>query len=54
MQKAIETAAGTLVLGLVSIHEALADLSDGHVDNDELISGMFKPEPADGHAQDDK
>ncbi|WKK21992.1 hypothetical protein QZH56_24695 [Streptomyces olivoreticuli] len=40
-QKAIESATGTLVLGLVSIHEALADMSDGHVDNDELIAGMF-------------
>ena len=32
---------GTLVLGLTSIHEAMADLADGHVDNDELIAGMF-------------
>lgn len=34
-------AAGTLVLGLTSIHEAMADMADGHVDNDELIAGMF-------------
>ncbi|MFK4222817.1 hypothetical protein [Streptomyces sp. NPDC019890] len=40
-QKAIERAAGTLVLGLTSIHEAMADMADGHVDNDELIAGMF-------------
>lgn len=40
-QKSIERAAGTLVLGLVSIHEALVDLSDGHADNDQLIEGMF-------------
>ncbi|MEU5418968.1 hypothetical protein ACFY1P_13850 [Streptomyces sp. NPDC001407] len=40
-QKAIESATGTLVLGLVSIHEALTDMSDGHVDNDELVAGMF-------------
>ncbi|MFD8422939.1 hypothetical protein [Streptomyces sp. NPDC059466] len=41
LQKKIESAAGTLVLGLTSIHEAMADLADGHVDNDELIAGMF-------------
>jgi hypothetical protein len=40
-QKVIEKSAGTLVLGLVSIHEALVDMSDGHVDNDQLIQGMF-------------
>jgi hypothetical protein len=40
-QKAIERAAGTLVLGLTSIHEAMADMADGHVDNDELIAGIF-------------
>ncbi|MFF2994195.1 hypothetical protein ACFVTC_06370 [Streptomyces sp. NPDC057950] len=41
LQKRIESAAGTLVLGLVSIHEAMDDLADGHVDNDQLIAGMF-------------
>ncbi|WP_438291617.1 hypothetical protein [Streptomyces sp. HUAS TT7] len=40
-QKVIERAAGTLVLGLVSIHEAMVDMSDGHVDNEQLIAGMF-------------
>ncbi|NSC23544.1 hypothetical protein FM076_21275 [Streptomyces albus subsp. chlorinus] len=40
-QRAVERAAGTLVLGLVSIHEAMDDLKDGHVDNDELIEGIF-------------
>jgi hypothetical protein len=40
-QKKIESAAGVLVLGLTSIHEALVDLSDGQVDNDRLIAGMF-------------
>ncbi|SEC17687.1 hypothetical protein SAMN05216483_1210 [Streptomyces sp. 2131.1] len=30
-------------------------MSDGHVDNDELISGMFKKaKPAGGHDQGDK
>ncbi|MFI6056384.1 hypothetical protein ACIBCO_40810 [Streptomyces violascens] len=41
VQKKIESATGILVLGLTSIHEALVDLSDGHVDNDKLIEGMF-------------
>ncbi|WP_393084863.1 hypothetical protein [Streptomyces sp. LN704] len=41
LQKKIESAAGTLVLGLVSIHEAMDDLADGHADNDQLIAGMF-------------
>ncbi len=53
-QKAIEKATGTLILGLVSIHEALIDMADGHVDNDALVAGMFtkakpgKPGGADG------
>lgn len=40
-QRSIESAAGVLVLGLVSIHEALDDLKDGHVGNEDLIEGMF-------------
>ncbi|AYV30703.1 hypothetical protein HET69_03930 [Streptomyces sp. CJ_13] len=51
-QKAIEKAAGILVLGLVSIHEAMADMADGHVDNDDLIAGMFtkvRAESGEGH-----
>ncbi|GAA2715081.1 hypothetical protein GCM10010315_23520 [Streptomyces luteosporeus] len=47
-QKDIEKATGTLVLGLVSIHEALVDMADGHVDNDALVAGMFtKAKPGD-------
>ncbi|EFL27842.1 hypothetical protein SSOG_07556 [Streptomyces himastatinicus ATCC 53653] len=40
-QKHIESATGVLVLGLTSIHEAMQDMADGHVDNDKLIEGMF-------------
>ncbi|MER6025389.1 hypothetical protein [Streptomyces sp. NPDC001851] len=40
-QKSIESAAGILVLGLTSIHAAMVDMSDGHVDNDKLVAGMF-------------
>ncbi|ARZ70183.1 hypothetical protein M1P56_04885 [Streptomyces sp. HU2014] len=43
-QTAIEKATGTLVLGLVSIHQAMVDMSDGHVDNEALIAGMFTKE----------
>ncbi|MYS40690.1 hypothetical protein GTY23_05435 [Streptomyces sp. SID5998] len=32
---------GVLVLGLTSIHEAMADMADGHVDHDELVAGVF-------------
>ncbi|MEW5351460.1 MULTISPECIES: hypothetical protein [unclassified Streptomyces] len=41
LQKKIESAAGVLVLGLTSIHEAMADMADGHVDHDELVAGIF-------------
>ncbi|MER6032086.1 hypothetical protein [Streptomyces sp. NPDC001851] len=40
-QKTIESATGILVLGLTSIYEAMVDMSDGHVDNDKLVAGMF-------------
>lgn len=49
-QKSIESATGVLVLGLVSIHEAMKDMADGHVDNEEQIKGMFtKVSPKDQH-----
>lgn len=48
-QKAIESATATLVLGLVSVHEAMNDMADGHVENDDLIAGMFaKAKPGHG------
>ncbi|MFI6344145.1 hypothetical protein [Streptomyces sp. NPDC050560] len=53
-QKTIESAAGTLVLGLVSIHEAMVDMADGHIDNELLIQGMFteiKAPHGDGRGQ---
>ncbi|WP_326687773.1 hypothetical protein OIE63_11825 [Streptomyces sp. NBC_01795] len=40
-QKSIESTTGVLVLGLVSIHEAIDDMKDGHVDNEDLIEGIF-------------
>ncbi|QHA03384.1 hypothetical protein GQF42_08980 [Streptomyces broussonetiae] len=40
-QKSIESAAVVLVLGLTSIHEAMVDMADGHVDNDKLVAGIF-------------
>ena len=43
-------AAEVLALGLASIHDAMVDMADGHVGNEELIRSMFsrdktKPEP---------
>jgi hypothetical protein len=54
-QHLIESAAGILVLGLTSIHEAMVDMADGHVDNELLIEGMFKKvktPKTDGHGDD--
>ncbi|MYV39459.1 hypothetical protein GT030_11395 [Streptomyces sp. SID1328] len=39
--KQIEHATRILVEGLASIHEAMADMADGHIDNEELIRSMF-------------
>ncbi|GHD85604.1 hypothetical protein [Streptomyces naganishii] len=39
--KRIESAAQILVDGLAGIHEAMVDMADGHIDNEELIRGMF-------------
>ncbi|MER5685329.1 MULTISPECIES: hypothetical protein [unclassified Streptomyces] len=40
-EKAIKQSAGILVDGLASIHLALTDMADGHIDNDELVRQMF-------------
>ncbi|GAA3230335.1 hypothetical protein GCM10020256_44030 [Streptomyces thermocoprophilus] len=39
--KHIKHATQILVDGLASIHEAMVDMADGHIDNEELIRGMF-------------
>ncbi|MFI1968096.1 hypothetical protein [Streptomyces cinnamoneus] len=52
-RKKIENATKILIGGLASIHEAMADMSDGHVDNDKLIGSMFsKKGVKDGGRQD--
>ncbi|WP_327290165.1 hypothetical protein [Streptomyces sp. NBC_01198] len=43
-------AAEILALGLASIHDAMADMADGHIGNEQLVRSMFsrngpKPEP---------
>ena len=43
-------AAEILALGLASIHDAMVDMADGHIGNEQLIRSMFsrngpKPEP---------
>ncbi|MFJ4920731.1 hypothetical protein [Streptomyces sp. NPDC088725] len=48
----MEEAAGILALGLASIHDAMADMADGHVENEKLIRSMFakiQPAPHDGN-----
>ncbi|MFF1917892.1 WXG100 family type VII secretion target [Streptomyces sp. NPDC058239] len=40
-RKELEKGVGILVLGLSSIHAAMTDMSDGYVDNEKLIEGMF-------------
>lgn len=37
----IEHVVGILVQGLASIHEAMADMADNHVDNENLVKSMF-------------
>ncbi|MFF3458962.1 hypothetical protein ACFYXH_32525 [Streptomyces sp. NPDC002730] len=41
-RKEIERAVGVLALGLKSIHAAMTDMADGHIENEKLIEGMFK------------
>ncbi|MFC5149048.1 WXG100 family type VII secretion target [Streptomyces aureoversilis] len=44
----VENATKILVAGLASIHEAMVDMSDGHVENDKLIAGMFSKKGVQG------
>ncbi|MGV9425148.1 hypothetical protein ACWDO7_12765 [Streptomyces sp. NPDC003656] len=37
----IEHAASVLSEGLASIHDAMSDMADGHIENDELVRSMF-------------
>ncbi|MCL3993151.1 hypothetical protein [Streptomyces lavenduligriseus] len=37
----IEQSTQILIDGLASIREAMVDMADGHIDNEELIRGMF-------------
>ena len=39
--KKIEQAAQILADGLASIEEAMVDMADGHIDNEQLIRSMF-------------
>ncbi|MEV5874003.1 hypothetical protein AB0L75_07200 [Streptomyces sp. NPDC052101] len=39
--KQIESATQILVDGLASIREAMVDMADGHIDNEELVRSMF-------------
>jgi uncharacterized protein YukE len=37
----IENSTKILITGLASIHDAMADMADGHVDNETLVAAMF-------------
>ncbi|WP_405883914.1 hypothetical protein OG762_38490 [Streptomyces sp. NBC_01136] len=39
--KRIEHSTQILADGLASIHEAMTDMADGHIDNEELVRAMF-------------
>ncbi|EFF92637.1 hypothetical protein SSTG_02956 [Streptomyces sp. e14] len=39
--KRIEESGQILAAGLASIHTAMADMADGHIDNEQLIRSMF-------------
>ncbi|MEV0412612.1 hypothetical protein AB0I68_17855 [Streptomyces sp. NPDC050448] len=55
----MEKSAGIIKDGLASIHTAMTDMADGHIENDALIGAMFRkitPPPhgepgASGHQQ---
>ncbi|MGW2081085.1 WXG100 family type VII secretion target [Streptomyces sp. NPDC001939] len=39
--KKMEQSAQILADGLASIHDAMTDMADGHIDNDDLVRAMF-------------
>ncbi|MFK4144337.1 hypothetical protein [Streptomyces sp. NPDC004065] len=51
--KRIEKSAKILTDGLASIHTAMVDMADGHIDNEQLIRAMFSridvPHDTTGH-----
>lgn len=50
----IEKSAGIIKDGLASIHTAMTDMADGHIENDALIGAMFrKVSPASHGGPDD-
>ncbi|MEV5732937.1 hypothetical protein AB0O75_50350 [Streptomyces sp. NPDC088921] len=53
--KRIEQSAQILAAGLASIHTAMADMADGHIDNEQLIRSMFSridvPHDTGGHGR---
>ncbi|MFF5446966.1 hypothetical protein [Streptomyces sp. NPDC012888] len=44
----IKKSTGILVEGLASIHVAMADMADGHIENDALVASMFTRIPPQG------
>ncbi|UYQ62618.1 hypothetical protein [Streptomyces peucetius] len=50
--KQIKQSTGILIDGLASIHLAMTDMADGHIENEALIAAMFARVKADGGAHD--
>ncbi|WP_419998342.1 WXG100 family type VII secretion target [Streptomyces boninensis] len=48
----VDRAVGILIEGLASVHAAMKDMSDGHVDNEAAIKGMFTMVKADAGMND--
>lgn len=45
----MESAADILAQGLQSIHDAMSDMADGHIDNEQLVRSMFSKIDATPH-----
>ncbi|MER6260599.1 MULTISPECIES: hypothetical protein [unclassified Streptomyces] len=47
----IENAASILAEGLASIREAMVDMADGHIDNEQLVRSMFSKVQVQEHGE---
>ncbi|WP_181763958.1 WXG100 family type VII secretion target [Streptomyces albidus (ex Kaewkla and Franco 2022)] len=43
-RRTLESAVEILATGLASVHHAMSDMADGHIDNEENIKGVFADE----------
>ncbi|MFJ5632637.1 hypothetical protein ACIQF5_08290 [Streptomyces goshikiensis] len=47
----VEKSAGIIKDGLASIHTAMTDMADGHIENDALIGSMFRKIKSPPHSE---